>query len=144
MTEYKQPAHIRWADLDPNYHVKHSAFYDLAAQFRTEVLQSQGMSIDFFQKSKMNPVLLREEGIFKREIRYGQQIFLKFELKGLSKDFSKYSIMTTFLRDNDTICATVTIFGGWLDLATRKLVIPPQEIIDMVDKMPKHSEFEVF
>jgi acyl-CoA thioester hydrolase len=142
--EYKKPAHIRWADLDPNYHVKHSAFYDLAAQFRTEFLQSQGMSIDFFQQSKMNPVLLREEGVFRKEIRYGQEIFLKFELKGLSQDYSKYSIQTSFLRADDTLCATVTVFGGWLDIQTRKLVIPPQFIIDTIDKMPKHSEFEVF
>lgn len=144
MTEYKQEAHIRWADLDPNYHVKHSSFYDLAAQFRTDFLQTQGIGIDFFQKNKLNPVLLREEGIFKKEIRYGQKIFLKFELKGLSKDYSKYSIMTTFLRDDDTICATVTVFGGWLDLATRKLAAPPQFIIDTVDKMPKHADFELF
>ncbi len=141
--QYKKQAHIRWSDLDPNYHLRHSAFYDLAAQFRTEFLQSQGIGIELFQQHRVNPVLLREEGVFKKEIRYGQEIFLLFELKGLSADLSKYSIQTSFLRADDTLCATVTVFGGWLDFNTRKLVVPPQVIIDTVEKMPKHKDFEL-
>jgi acyl-CoA thioester hydrolase len=142
--EYKKQAHIRWSDLDPNYHLRHSAFYDLAAQFRTEFLQTQGIGIDLFMKHQINPVLLKEEGVFKKEIRYGQEIYLRFELKGLSQDFSKYAIQTTFLRADDEVCATVTVFGGWLDVKNRKLAMPPQAIIDTIEKMPKLKDFELF
>ena len=29
---------LRWADLDPNFHLRHSVYYDLGSQQRVEVL----------------------------------------------------------------------------------------------------------
>jgi acyl-CoA thioesterase FadM len=28
---------FRWSDLDPNFHVRHSAYYDFGAQHRIEI-----------------------------------------------------------------------------------------------------------
>lgn len=141
--QYRKKANIRWSDLDPNYHLRHTAYYDLAAQFRTEFLYTQGLSVELFLRHKINPILLREEGVFRREVRYGQDIEMLFELKSLSEDGLKYEIIVSFFRCEDNIlCASVTILGAWLDLSTRKLTPPPAAVAEIIEKMPKHKDFE--
>ncbi len=136
--EYKKPLYLRWADLDPNYHLRHSAYYDIAAQFRTELLQEFGIGLNYYQESKFNPILLKEECVFKREIRYGDEIMLYFHLKEVTEDYSKYTIMVSFVREKDQkVCAELTIYGAWFNLATRKLQAPPQELVEIFDKFPR-------
>jgi acyl-CoA thioester hydrolase len=37
MSTFTKEINIRWADLDPNFHVRHSAYYDFWAQHRVEI-----------------------------------------------------------------------------------------------------------
>ena len=71
MSEYKKPMDLRWSDLDPNYHLRHSVYYDFAAQIRTAFLEEHGLTIRQMQELHLGPVLFREEGIFRREVRFG-------------------------------------------------------------------------
>lgn len=64
----KKQISIRWSDLDPNFHLRHSVFYDFAAQQRVEILNSIGLTMSKFQEMKMGPVIFREEANFRREI----------------------------------------------------------------------------
>lgn len=32
MNEIKYPVHLRWADMDPNFHLRHDVYYALGAQ----------------------------------------------------------------------------------------------------------------
>ena len=142
--EYKKPLQIRWADLDPNYHLRHSAYYDIAAQFRTEILQEFGVGISFYQENKFNPVIFKEECVFKKEIRYGDQIGLQFHLLHVSEDYLKYSIMVTFVREQDQkVCAELTIHGSWFSLETRRLQAPPKTLTDIIDQLPRRAESNV-
>jgi acyl-CoA thioester hydrolase len=38
MTSFSKQLSFRWSDLDPNFHVRHSA-YDFGAQHRIEILE---------------------------------------------------------------------------------------------------------
>jgi acyl-CoA thioester hydrolase len=49
MSTFIKEIHIRWADLDPNFHVRHSAYYDFGAQHRVEILEQLGMSMRIMQ-----------------------------------------------------------------------------------------------
>lgn len=134
---YQKPLHLRWSDLDPNYHLRHSAYYDIAAQFRTELLQEFGIGLDYYQANHFNPILLKEECVFKREIRYGDAVTLSFHLKDVTEDYSRYTIMVAFVREADQkVCAELTIHGAWFNLATRKLQPPPQALIDIFKQFP--------
>ena len=45
------------------------------------------------------------------------------------------------VRSDGKTAATVRVEGGWLDLATRKLVAPPEEIRGLLDRLPRTDDF---
>lgn len=124
---FEKKIHVRWADLDPNFHLRHSAYYDLAAQFRFEYLIEKGFDTAFFQSHKINPILLKEECTFKREIRYGDEVTLHMEIINQSEDHAYWTIKTSFLRDGK-LCAELTVFGAWFHVESRKISPPPADL----------------
>ena len=44
---------IRWSDLVPNFHMRHSAYYDFGSQHRVEVLEEQGLSLRVMQENNI-------------------------------------------------------------------------------------------
>lgn len=60
---------VRWSDLDPNFHVRHSVYYDYGAFCRICFLREHGVDAAFFSQYHFGPILFREECIFRREIK---------------------------------------------------------------------------
>ena len=71
MTSFTNQISLRWSDLDPNFHVRHSAYYDFGAQHRIEILESLGLTMKVLQQQHFGPILFREECIFRKEIKLG-------------------------------------------------------------------------
>ncbi|MBI1782589.1 MAG: thioesterase, partial [Sphingobacteriales bacterium] len=42
--EYSKLVEVRWADLDPNFHVLHSKYYDFGAYIRMSYLTENGIT----------------------------------------------------------------------------------------------------
>ena len=80
MNEYKRPIQLRWADLDPNFHVRHSAYYDYAANIRTEFISSNGVTPKLMIKEHFGPELLLEESVFKRDIHYVDDLSINLKI----------------------------------------------------------------
>lgn len=133
---------IRWADLDPNFHLRHTAYYDFAAQARIDLLHSIGLTVHFMQQAEFGPILFREECIFRREIRYGDAIQLTSKLKKARQDFSRFSIQHDFIRNDGTVCAILTIDAAWINTRIRKLTVPVLEDKTILAAMPKTDDFE--
>jgi acyl-CoA thioester hydrolase len=141
MKPNSQQLSIRWADLDPNFHLRHTAYYDFAAQARIDLLDAIGLTVSFMQQKGLGPVLFREECVFRREIRYGDQIQLTSKLKNARRDFSRFSIQHEFVRDDGTVCAVLTIDAAWIDTRIRKLTIPPSIGLQKLETIPKAEDF---
>ena len=60
MNVLELPFDVRWADIDANSHMRHSAYYDYAAHLRVQLLKSIGMDIMTLSKLGIGPVLFRE------------------------------------------------------------------------------------
>jgi acyl-CoA thioester hydrolase len=71
---FRVPIQIQWLHLDPNNHVRHSAYYDFEAYARISLLSTIGLVTQMLKKLHFGPVLFREEAIFKREILFGDEI----------------------------------------------------------------------
>ena len=71
---FQQKIQIRWADIDPNRHLRHSVYYDYGAAMRINALAAGGLSMKKLEELRMGPILFREEAIFKREIVFGDEI----------------------------------------------------------------------
>ena len=142
MNEYKRPIQLRWADLDPNFHVRHSAYYDYAANIRTEFISNNGVTPKLMIKEHFGPVLFREEAVFKREIHYGDDLSINLKLLKVKRDYSRFSFVHEIIKADGTVAAVITVDGAWIDTHLRKLTKPPEVVIAMTEAAPKHENFE--
>lgn len=142
MTSFSKHLTFRWADLDPNFHVRHSVYYDCAAQHRVEILESLGLTMKAFQKEHFGPVLFREECVFRKEIKLGDSIYIHTRVAKMRADASRWSISHEFRNEENLLCATLTVDGAWMDTKLRKLVDPVPEIaIQALASIPKCEDF---
>lgn len=142
MTEFNQAIVVRWADLDPNGHVRHSVYYDYGAQARVAYLQKHGFGIDWMQRNGIGPVLFREEAKFLRELHMSDEITINVLITGLSEDHRKWS-MRHEIRRGDELCAILDMDGAWLDLKQRRIAPPPQALVDTFEKLDHADDFKV-
>ena len=140
---FKQNVQIRWADIDANRHLRHSVYYDYGASMRMAALTSQGLTMQKLEELMMGPILFREEAIFRREIRFGDEISIDVELVKSRNDFSRWSLRHRFTKSDGTLAAIINIDGAWMDLAKRKLAVPDTFIIHVFENFPKAADFEV-
>jgi acyl-CoA thioester hydrolase len=142
MTDYILPVDVRWADLDANNHVRHSVYYDWGAQARMNFLTSHGLDNNLLHEQHFGPILFREECVFRREIRFGDEITINIQVLKLRRDLSRFSIRHEIKRKDGTLCAVLTIDGAWIDTNARKLSVPPQVAVDTFTQMPLAEGFE--
>ena len=142
MDSFLRNVEVRWADLDPNFHLRHSVYYDYGATSRIDFLQQQGITAAFMQQHSFGPIIFREECIFKKEIRLTDLISIDLKLQKATTDFSRWSIQHSIFKSGNVVCAILTIDGAWIDLIKRKLIVPPDEVSKTFGKMPKNENFE--
>ncbi|MGG7035382.1 MAG: acyl-CoA thioesterase [Flavobacterium sp.] len=144
MAIFSKQLSFRWSDLDPNFHVRHSAYYDFGAQHRIEILEQLGLTLKVMQSQHFGPVLFREECIFKKEIKISDVITIQTKLAKMKPDASRWSIAHELYRE-DELCAIITVDGAWMNTKIRKLVNPtPRIIIDAFGTFPKTDDFSTF
>lgn len=144
MTSFSKELSFRWSDLDPNFHVRHSAYYDFGAQHRIEILENLGLTMKVMQAQGFGPILFREECVFRKEIKLSDKIFMHTKSSKVSADASRWSIIHEFKNEKDQLCATITVDGAWMDLKLRKLASPTPEIaIEALAIFPKSEEFVI-
>ena len=142
MSVFEMPLQIRWSDLDPNFHLRHSVYYDWAAMCRMEFLIKHGLTPALMQRLQFGPIIFREEAVFRKEIKYGDIIHINLLLVKGRRDYSRWTISHEIKKEDGTLCAIVTIDGAWLNVAERKLFIPPQEVVQVFQQMPPGDHFE--
>lgn len=136
MTENAVTYRTRWADMDPNGHMRHSAYADFAADQRVVVLAKAGFGVARFAELRLGPILFREETRYLKEISIGEEIRVDGRLASASPDGARWSIVHTIYKADGRVAATVTVDGAWLDLDQRKLTLPPPELAAMLNQMP--------
>ena len=88
-------------------------------------------------------VLLREQSSYQREVYLHEKIEITVELIKSTKDFSRYSIIQNIYKENQKLAAKVIIDGTWIDIKSRKIILPFEEVIEnVISKIPVHKEFE--
>lgn len=133
--------HLRWSDMDPNFHVRHSVYYDFAAQCRTDFLIQHGLTASVMAENNIGPILFREEAIFRKELRFGDDLTINFMATRLRRDGSRFSFRHEIKRGEE-VCAIVNVDGAWMNTQQRKLGPPPQVALDVLHTMPKADDFE--
>ncbi len=142
MNPFSRPLQLRWSDLDPNFHVRHSVYYDWGAMVRVAFLNEYGLSAQVMQELQFGPILFREECIFRREIRSGDEVTIDLQITRSKQDFSRWTIRHSLTKNEGIVCAQLTVEGAWMDVVRRKLASPPPKVHEVFGLMPRSEDFE--
>ena len=143
MNNFQKNIEVRWSDLDPNFHVVHSRYYDFGAYCRMAFLIENGLSPAFMQQQNIGPILFREECVFKREIVFGDKVTVNVKLDKVTADFGRWTMVHEIYKNEETLAAVITADGAWLDTTIRKLTLPPQVVISLFETAPKTATFKM-
>lgn len=140
--EYNKMVEIRWADLDPNFHVLHSKYYDFGAYVRMSYLTENGITPRALSQYNIGPIIFREECIFRREIKFQDAVKITLVLAQARKDVSRWTMKHEIILNDHTVAAQITVDGAWMDTINRKLATPPEEFVESFNKIPHSHDFE--
>jgi acyl-CoA thioester hydrolase len=91
----------------------------------------------------LGPVILRDELEYFKEVRLLEPLRVTLAIAGLSADGSRFSMRNEFWRPEGKLAARVNSFAGWLDLSARRLVVPPETLLDALRSLPETDDFQV-
>jgi acyl-CoA thioester hydrolase len=138
---YSKTFFASWADMDFNSHMKNTAFLDKSADVRMMFFSDSGFPMEEFSRLRIGPALMKDEVEYKREVGLLQEIVVTLAMAGYSEDGSRYLLRNEILRLDGTLCAKVTSAGGWLDLSARKLIAPPEILLNAMKSLPQTDDF---
>ncbi len=142
MQDFKLQVQVRWSDLDPNFHLRHSVYYDWGAFCRVKFFAAHGLDTNSMIALQLGPILFREECIFRKEIRSEDVVHIDLKLIRARKDISRWSIQHYITKNTNLLAAVVTVDGAWINMVERKLATPHDKAIEVFNAMPKADSFE--
>ena len=135
---------VRWADLDANRHLRNTAYLDYATHVRFAYLAENGFPPSRFGELHFGPVILREEMTFLREVGPNEELTVDYRLAAVSEDGRRFRLRHRVFRRDGEEAARIETDGGWMDLATRKLRPPPEELSAVLNRLAPTADFEIF
>jgi acyl-CoA thioester hydrolase len=142
MSGYEKTYLVRWADCDMNGHLRNTCYSEYCIDTRVAFLTEHGFPPVRYQELGFGPVLLREEIDYLRELRLGETFRVDVKTLGLSPDCGKFRFAHAVLRVDGVVAGKVTVLGGWMDLRTRRLGAPPEELRQALRAAPRAEEFQ--
>src|SRR3972149_133798 len=127
---FSKPLFASWGDMDFNSHMRNTAFLDKAADVRMMFFAENGFAMGESPRLGIGPVILKDEIEYLREVRLLEKIDVSLAVAGASEDGSRFLLRNEFRLGDGTLAAKVTSLGGWLNLARRKLALPPEALLE--------------
>jgi acyl-CoA thioester hydrolase len=130
----------RWADIDANQHMRHSAFADWAAYARSQWLKDSSFDVKRLVSLGVAPIMFEDKTRYFKEILINEQISIELQLAGTNTDASRWFLRHTFRRD-DVICAIYEARGAWFDIAARRLGNPPAGLLEAYANIARTDDY---
>ena len=140
MTAFEKSIEIRWSDLDPNHHLRHSTYYDYGAYSCICFLNEHGLTAEIMLQHNIGPILFREECLFRKEIKFGDTIKINVKLDKATLDFSRWTMIHELWKNGNTLAAVISVDGTSIDAKLRKLVKLPEHFKVVFETMPRTIE----
>jgi len=130
--------------MDFNSHMRNTAFLDKAADVHMMFFAENGFPMDEFIRLGIGPVAMKDEIEYLREVRLLEQLEVTLALAGCSEDGSPFALRNEFRLSDGRLAARVTSHGGWLDLAHRRLIAPPDSLLESMRRLERTQDYVVF
>jgi len=135
---------VIWANLDPNAHMRHTAYNDYAAQVRVKMFDEFGFSLHNIMKMGFGPVLFQENTTFIKEVRINDTITVDSAAFALRRDKKIWKLRHQIFDGQGDLACKIEVVGAFLDLNTRKVAAPTEKIVVMLNQLPTTEDFEWF
>jgi len=100
-------------------------YLEYATQARFQFLAENGFTFGQSEEPPIGPVVLTDVIEYRRELRMGATATVSLAMSAARRDGSRWQFRQD-IRTSEHLAATVTATGGWLSLAERRLVRPPE------------------
>lgn len=144
MAPFEQHFQVIWADLDPNAHMRHTAYNDYAAQVRVGLFDELGLPLAKLVASGYGPVLFHEDTTFTKEVFMNERITVNCAALAFRKDLKIWKFRQQVKKSSGEVACTVIATGAFMSLTERKVVLPPEHIVSMLERIPKTEDFGWF
>ncbi len=134
--------HVGWRDMDFNAHMRNTSYLDVAADVRMMYFEEHGLPMREFERLRVGPVVMRDEIVYRRELRLLERMDVTLVLAGLSDDGSHFLHRNVFYRADGEVAATVTSEGGWLSFDTRRIVAAPEPLLTVLKSLTRTDDFQ--
>jgi acyl-CoA thioester hydrolase len=131
-----------WGDMDFNAHMRNTAFLDKSGDVRMLYFAANGFPMEEFMKRRLGPVIMKDELEYQREVHLLAPLRVTLLQAGMADDGSRFLIRNEFWRDDGKLAARVTSAGGWMDLAARKLTVPPEALLKAMQALTHTEDFK--
>ncbi|MCJ8209109.1 acyl-CoA thioesterase [Mucilaginibacter sp. RS28] len=132
---------VLWSQIDANQHMRHSAYADLGAQARLNMLEKAGLNPSVLLKAKTGPVLFKEELFYLREVSVNDNIKVACEVFKSRADGSRWSIRHEIYRGDGIKAAIIVAEGAWIDMEKRKLTVLHADLNKLFAHCPKSDDY---
>ena len=141
MEKFEVPIHVRWADIDQNQHVRHSAYYDYGAHTRIQYFRKVGFDMGKLTELNIGPIIFKEECSFLREIHPNDDLIMNLQKGEMREDVSRWTFHHEIYNQHGKKCAHISLKGAFMDLTARKLVAPPSELAKALLQLPEGEPY---
>ena len=142
MDRYAKTFTVRWADCDVNGHMRNTSYSEYAIDTRMAYLSENGFPFEKFVANGIGPVLLHESLDYLREVPLGGTLVVDLAVVGLSPDLSRFKFEHDIWLPERKKAARIVLYGGWMDMAKRKLRVPPEDLQALLRASPRGEPFE--
>ncbi len=142
MSSYEKNFVVRWADCDMNGHLRNTGYSEYCIDARVAYLSEHGFPPVRYVELGFGPVILREEIEYLRELRIGEQFRVDVRMQGLSPECGRFKFAHVLTRHDGVVAGRLSLFGGWMDLNTRRLSAPPLELQEVLRAAPRAESFK--
>jgi acyl-CoA thioester hydrolase len=125
---YSKTLFASWGDMDFNAHMAGPAYMHKCFDVRLMYFAESGFPMSEFVRLRLGPVSMKDDLEYFREVGLLQEITVSVRVRGMSVDGSRWQIAQDVTSTDGKLCARLTSAGGWMDLAARKLVAPPENL----------------
>ncbi|MBI3729785.1 MAG: thioesterase family protein [Burkholderiales bacterium] len=139
---YEKTLIAGWGDMDFNSHMRNTAYLDKSADVRMMYFADCGFPMAEFMRLRMGPVVMKDEVEYFREFHLLDEVTVTLSLAGLSEDGRRFKIRNEFF-NKGKLAARVTSLAGWLDLNARKLITPPDNLLEAMRQTTHAEDFVI-
>ena len=132
-----------WGDMDFNSHMSNTAYLHKSADIRMMFFAENGFPTTEFMRLRMGPLIMKDTIEYFKEIHLLEEFRVNIQLAGLSEDGSRFKLKNEFRKESGDLAATVLSFGGWISLAERKLIPPPEKILSIIKAVSRTDDFAI-